>query len=99
MLEKVTKVIAVCTNEALVEKTISNIKEVVSRGAEVLYITNCENEVENIFENVIKLPKTSKYFSTLLTVIPMQLIAYYTTVSKGLDVDKPRNLAKSVTVE
>ena len=99
LIEKGTKVIAVCTNEELLEKTISNIKEVVSRGAEVLYITNCENEVENIFEEVIKIPKTNKYFSTLLTVIPMQLIAYHTTVEKGLDVDKPRNLAKSVTVE
>ena len=99
LIEKGTKVIAACTNDDLVEKTISNVKEVISRGAEVLYITNCENEVENIFEKVIKIPKTSKYFSTLLTVIPMQLIAYHTTVEKGLDVDKPRNLAKSVTVE
>ena len=99
LIEKGTKVVAVCTDENLVEKTISNIKEVISRGAEVLYITNCDNSVEDIFENVIKLPKTSKYFSVLLSVIPMQLIAYYTTLEKGLDVDKPRNLAKSVTVE
>jgi len=99
LIEKGTKVIAVCTDEKLVEKTISNIKEVISRGAEVLYITNCDNQIEDIFEEVIKLPKISKYFSILLSVIPMQLIAYYTTILKGLDVDKPRNLAKSVTVE
>ena len=99
LIEKGTKVIAVCTDAGLVDKTISNIKEVVSRGAEVLYITNCDNAVENIFEDTITLPKTSKYFSVLLSVIPMQLIAYYTTLAKNLDVDKPRNLAKSVTVE
>ncbi|MBO5142430.1 MAG: glutamine--fructose-6-phosphate transaminase (isomerizing) [Clostridia bacterium] len=99
LIEKGTKVVAVCTDEKLLDKTISNVKEVVSRGAEVLFITNCENKVENIFENIIKLPKTSKYFSVILSVIPMQLIAYHTTVLKGLDVDKPRNLAKSVTVE
>ena len=99
LIEKGTKVIAVCTDENLVEKTISNVKEVISRGAEVLYITNCDNEVENIFEDIIVLPKTSKYFSVLLSVVPMQLIAYFTTLAKGLDVDKPRNLAKSVTVE
>lgn len=99
LIEKGTKVVAVCTDENLLDKTISNVKEVVSRGAEVLFITNCENKVENIFEEVIRLPKTSKYFSVILSVIPMQLIAYHTTVLKGLDVDKPRNLAKSVTVE
>ena len=99
LIEKGTKVVAVCTDEKLLDKTISNVKEVVSRGAEVLFITNCENEVENIFEEIIRLPKTSKYFSVILSVIPMQLIAYHTTVLKGLDVDKPRNLAKSVTVE
>ena len=99
LIEKGTKVVAVCTDENLVEKTISNVKEIVSRGAEVLYITNCDNEVENIFEKVVRIPKISKHFSVILSVIPMQLIAYFTTLKKGLDVDKPRNLAKSVTVE
>ena len=99
LIEQGTKVVAVCTDENLVEKTISNIKEVISRGAEVLYITNCKNKVENIFENTIIVPVTNKYYSILLSVIPMQLIAYYATLGKGLDVDKPRNLAKSVTVE
>jgi len=122
LIEKGTKVVAVCTNEELAEKTMSNIKEVVSRGAEVVLITNLinpkketkrnessydekdlfvkeEQTLENIFEKIIRIPKTSHYFSPLLSVIPMQLIAYYTTVEKGFDVDKPRNLAKSVTVE
>lgn len=99
LIEKGTKVIAVCTDERMADKTMSNIKEVIARGAEVLYITNCENITENIFEEIILLPKTNRYLSVLLSVIPMQLIAYYTTVAKELDVDKPRNLAKSVTVE
>ena len=99
LIDKGTRVVAVCTDENIQEKTMSNIKEVVSRGGKVLYITNCDGETENIFENVIKIPKTNKYFSVLLSVIPMQLIAYHTTVEKALDVDKPRNLAKSVTVE
>jgi len=99
LVEKGTKIVAVCTDEELAEKTISNVKEVVARGAEVLYITNCDKEVENIFEKVVKIPKISRYFSVILSVIPMQLIAYFTTLKKGFDVDKPRNLAKSVTVE
>lgn len=99
LVEKGTKVISVCTDDKLLEKMFSNIKEVMSRGADVLFISGCKKEVEKIFENVIEIPKTNKCFSILLSVIPMQLIAYYTAISKGLDVDKPRNLAKSVTVE
>lgn len=104
LIEKGTSVIAVCTNKELVEKTMSNIKEVTSRGAEVLYITNLteeqnETNLNDEVKNIIQIPKTNHYFSPLLSVVPMQLIAYYTTVEKGLDVDKPRNLAKSVTVE
>ena len=79
---------------------VSNIKEVRSRGAFVIAVV-CD-DAENIKEfadEVIFVPKTIKHLSPSLTVIPLQLLAYHTTVKKGLDVDKPRNLAKSVTVE
>ena len=91
-------VVATITDEALVEKSISNIQEVITRGAKVLVITN-QNLENKGFETVINIPKISTEISPILSIIPLQLLAYYISKEKGLDVDKPRNLAKSVTVE
>ena len=90
-------VISIVTDEILTPKTISNIQEVISRGAKTIVIT--DDELNKSFNYVIKIPKTNKYLSPILSVIPLQLLAYYISKEKGLDVDKPRNLAKSVTVE
>ncbi len=90
-------VIGIITDEALAPKTESNIQEVISRGAKTIVVTN--QELDKTFDYVIKIPKINKYLSPILSVIPLQLLAYYIAKEKGLDVDKPRNLAKSVTVE
>lgn len=82
----------------LVEKCVSNMQEVISRGANTLIITN-QNLPNSNFNYVINIPETNPLISPILSVIPMQLLAYYISKNKGLDVDKPRNLAKSVTVE
>ena len=100
LIEKNILVVALATQSELYEKTVSNIVEVKSRGAYVLGITAYGNySMEDVADFTIYVPKTNKLFMTSLTVIPMQLFAYYVSVAKGLDVDKPRNLAKSVTVE
>lgn len=100
LIEEGTLVIAVLTEEELYEKMMSNVAEVKSRGAYILGVTNYGNySIENIADMVIYIPKTTKYFTPGLAIIPLQLLAYYVSVAKGLDVDKPRNLAKSVTVE
>ena len=98
LIENDVTVIATMTNESLVEKSISNIQEVITRGAKVLLITS-EEIKNNEFEEVINIPKTSPLISPILSVVPMQILSYYISKEKGLDVDKPRNLAKSVTVE
>lgn len=100
LIEEGTLVTAVATQEELYKKTISNIVEVKTRGAIVLAVTNDDNiEMENAADYVIYIPKTNPYFTNSLAIIPLQLFGYYVSVGKGLDVDKPRNLAKSVTVE
>lgn len=100
LIEDGTLVAAVVTQEELYKKTISNIVEVKSRGAYVLAVTNDDNlEIEKTADSVIYIPKTNAYFTNSLAIIPLQLFGYYVSVGKGLDVDKPRNLAKSVTVE
>ena len=100
LIEDGTLVTAVVTQEELYKKTISNIVEVKTRGAYVLAVTNEDNlEMEKTADQVIYIPKTNSYFSNSLAIIPLQLFSYYVSVGKGLDVDKPRNLAKSVTVE
>lgn len=91
-------VISILTDKKLVEKSISNIQEVITRGAKTLIITNQELPSKS-FDNIINIPDTSEFLSPVLSIIPLQLLAYYITKEKGLDVDKPRNLAKSVTVE
>ncbi len=93
-------VIAVATQTSVLPKTISNIKETRSRGARVLLI--CQNNADvgdDVYDEIIRLPDTEDLFAPILGIIPLQLLAYHTAVAKGCDVDKPRNLAKSVTVE
>lgn len=93
-------VIAVATQSDLLEKTISNVKEVKSRGAKVTVICTEDVDIEkDVANHLIKLPKMEDVLMPMLVAVPMQYIAYYTAVLKGCDVDQPRNLAKSVTVE
>ncbi len=100
LIEDGTLVAAVVTQEDLYKKTVSNIVEVKTRGAFVLAVTNDDNiDIEKTADYVIYIPKTNRYFTNSLAIIPLQLFGYYVSVGKGLDVDKPRNLAKSVTVE
>lgn len=98
LIENEVTVIGIITNPNLVEKTISNIQEVITRGAKTLVITN-QKINESQFFKVINIPDTEPCLSPVLSIIPLQLLAYYISKEKGLDVDKPRNLAKSVTVE
>lgn len=98
LIENNVTVIGIITDERLVEKSISNLQEVITRGAKTLVITN--QVLPNAhFDFVINIPETNPLISPILSVIPLQLLAYYVSKNKGLDVDKPRNLAKSVTVE
>lgn len=100
LIEEGTLVLAVATQQELYKKTISNMVEVRTRGAFVLAITNEGNtEIEKAADYVIYIPETNHYFTNSLAIIPLQLFSYYVSVGKGCDVDKPRNLAKSVTVE
>lgn len=100
LIEEGTLVVAVATQKPLYEKLISNVKEVKARGAYVVAIVRegC-TDVESVADKVFYIPNTSDLFTSTLTVVPMQLFAYYTAIELGCDVDKPRNLAKSVTVE
>ena len=98
LIENGVTVIGILTDSNLVEKTISNIQEVITRGAKTLVITNQDFNY-NMFDEVIKIPSVSSFLSPVLAIIPLQLLAYFISKEKGLDVDKPRNLAKSVTVE
>ncbi|MCI8321410.1 MAG: glutamine--fructose-6-phosphate transaminase (isomerizing) [Dorea sp.] len=100
LIEEGTLVAAVLTQKDLYKKTLSNMVEVSSRGAFVLAVTNEGNtEAERAADYVIYIPETNKYFTNSLAIIPLQLFGYYIAVGRGCDVDKPRNLAKSVTVE
>ncbi len=100
LIEDGTLVVAVATQEELYKKTISNMVEVKTRGAFVMGVTNEGNtDIEKAADYVIYVPQTNKYFTNSLAIIPLQLFGYYVSVGKGCDVDKPRNLAKSVTVE
>lgn len=100
LIEPGTLVIGVLTQQDLYEKTVSNMVECKSRGAYLMALTTYGNySIEDCAEFVIYIPKTDPLFAASLAVIPLQLMGYYVSVAKGLDVDKPRNLAKSVTVE
>ena len=98
LIENGVTVISIITDKDLVEKTISNIQEVITRGAKTLVITNQELPSNNI-DTIITVPNTNVLLSPILSIVPLQLLSYYISKEKGLDVDKPRNLAKSVTVE
>ena len=100
LIEDGTLVIGVLTQPELYEKTISNMVECKSRGAYLMGLTTYGNySIEDTSDFVVYIPKTDEHFEASLAVIPLQLMGYYVSVAKGLDVDKPRNLAKSVTVE
>ena len=100
LIEDGTLVMVSLTQEDLYKKTISNIREVKSRGAFVLALTTTgHDDIEDTADYVLYIPQTNRYFTNSLAIIPFQMFAYYVSIGKGLDVDKPRNLAKSVTVE
>ena len=100
LIEDGTLVIGVLTQPSLYEKTVSNMVECKSRGASLMGLTNFGNySIEDTADFVVYVPKTDPHFAASLAVVPLQLLGYYVSVARGLDVDKPRNLAKSVTVE
>ena len=100
LIDEGTPVIGIVTDEKIADKTISNIKEVKSRGANVIYVTTDElNKNGDFYDKKIIIPKTNKLLEPLLTIIPLQLISYYVAKCNKCDIDKPKNLAKSVTVE
>ena len=100
LIEEGTPVISVALYSKILDKTVSNNQELIARGAKVISISEEGNEfVKDSSDEMIEIPKTIDLLTPLLAVIPEQLIAYYTSVLLGNDVDKPRNLAKSVTVE
>lgn len=100
LIEDGTLVIGICTDKKLFEKTRSNMVEVKSRGAYLMGLTSYGNySIEDTADFTVYIPQTDPYFTTSLVIIPLQLLGYYLSVAKGLNVDKPRNLAKSVTVE
>ena len=93
-------VIALLTQDSLAEKMISNIKEVKARGAYVIAVAKEGNKAaEHVADEIIYIPEIDERLASILTVVPLQLFSYYCATLKGCDVDKPRNLAKSVTVE
>jgi glucosamine--fructose-6-phosphate aminotransferase (isomerizing) len=100
LVENGTLVVGILTQPDLFEKSVSNMVEVKSRGAFLMGLTTYGNySIEDTAGFTVYVPKTDPHFATSLSVIPLQLLAYYVSCAKGLDVDKPRNLAKSVTVE
>ena len=100
LIESGTPVIVIATQKNLLDKSVSNIKEVKARGAYIITV-GFENDesLKEVSDSFISLPLCDDLFSGFLSIIPLQLLAYYTSSLKGIDVDKPRNLAKSVTVE
>jgi len=98
LIENETTVISIITDQNLAPKSISNTQEVITRGAKTLVITNTSIQKNN-FDTIINIPETHPFLSSILAIVPLQLLAYHISKNKNLDVDKPRNLAKSVTVE
>jgi glucosamine--fructose-6-phosphate aminotransferase (isomerizing) len=93
-------VVAICPSDSVYEKNISNIMELKARGARILAIaTEGNSDISEIANDVVYIPKTLEMLTPILAVVPLQLLAYYVACARGCDVDKPRNLAKSVTVE
>ena len=98
LIEDDVTVVGIITDRRLVEKSVSNLQEVITRGAKTLVVTN-QNIDEKLFTNIVRIPQVHPLLSPVVSIIPLQLLSYYVAKEKGLDVDKPRNLAKSVTVE
>jgi glucosamine--fructose-6-phosphate aminotransferase (isomerizing) len=93
-------VICICTKGDFYDKMLSNIKEVEARNGKIIVIaTEGDKDIKNIADSVIYVPETWDEFSPIVNAVPLQLFAYYTALARGCDIDKPRNLAKSVTVE
>ena len=93
-------ILFLATHHQLYEKIISNMQDVKSRNGRILAVeTEGDEQVKNIADSVLEIPQTLNALVPLLSVLPLQILAYYVAVDKGLDVDMPRNLAKSVTVE
>lgn len=93
-------VVALVTQGSVVEKMLSNIKEVKAQDAVVIAIAATgDSQVQNVADHIINVPETDELLLPILAVVPLQLLAYYAAITRGCDVDKPRNLAKSVTVE
>ena len=99
LIDKGIFVISILTNPDIAPKTLSNIKEVLSRGAKSIIVSSLEQDFREYADFLINIPKTCSFLSPIITIIPLQLLSYYISKNKGIDVDKPRNLAKSVTVE
>ena len=100
LIDEHQPVIALCCNPAMMEKTLSNIVEVKSRGAEVLALTFRSNQkILSVADDLLFIPRTDALFSAAVEIVPLQLLAYYVAKENGCDIDKPKNLAKSVTVE
>ena len=100
LIEEHQPVVSLCCNEAIMEKTMSNIVEVKARGAEVLAVTFKDNKkIVSLADDMIFVPKIDAIFTAAVEVVPLQLLSYYVAKEKGCDIDKPKNLAKSVTVE
>jgi len=99
LIDNNTPVFAIVTKDSIKEKTISNIKEVKSRGAKVILVTNDINIDKEIYDVLIEIPKTSDLLQSMLTIVPLQVLSYEIAKLRGCDIDKPKNLAKSVTVE
>ncbi|MBQ6792511.1 MAG: SIS domain-containing protein, partial [Butyricimonas sp.] len=100
LIDENMPVFAIATNDNYYDKIVSNIKEIQSRKGHVIALVNDNDaQVKKLAEHVIEIPETLEYLSPLLNVIPLQLISYHIAVMRGCNVDMPRNLAKSVTVE
>jgi glucosamine--fructose-6-phosphate aminotransferase (isomerizing) len=99
MLDKNFPVIALAPNDDVYEKMVSNIEEVRARKSPVLLVTTDDIDSTDIADDILTVPKVHSMLQPILTTIPLQLLAYYIGIEKGLNVDRPRNLAKSVTVE
>ena len=101
LVDNKVPVVVIAPNDELFEKTVSNMHEVIARGGKVLMLTDNDDYNEPVHSpwKVVNMPKAVTLFAPILYAIPLQLLAYYTAIAKGTDVDQPRNLAKSVTVE
>ena len=99
LIEQNVPVIGIATNQLTFEKTLNNLEEALTRGGKIILITNTPDYIHTSFDTIVKIPEVHYLLSPIISVIPLQLLAYHIAKNKKLDVDKPRNLAKSVTVE